>query len=157
MICRVVTAMYATNPLTMLTLDSVHSVVERFTGTSAAVGIGINTAAMIAKNQQERAMNDELRKLLADISVYLGNPDNSAWRENTGAKDKLRARITAALAEKEDGGDKVVCPCCKGSKKVDRVSFVDPTKTIKNSCHICRGNGYLINDASPAAGKEGVR
>ena len=69
----------------------------------------------------------------------------------------LIARITAALAEKEDGGDKVVCPCCKGSKKVDRVSFVDPTKTIKNSCHICRGKGYLINDASHSAGKEGVR
>ena len=109
--------------------------------------------------------NSELRALLAEALPRLKHSDDCKFwtyvRKEEGNCDcdhgHLLARITAALAEKEDGGDKVVCPCCKGSKKVDRVSFVDPTKTIKNSCHICRGKGYLINDASPAAGKEGVR
>lgn len=41
------------------------------------------------------------------------------------------------------------CPLCKGTGQVDRVSFVDGSKSIKHSCNVCKGSGKL---AAPQQG-----
>lgn len=43
----------------------------------------------------------------------------------------------------------VACPRCKGTGEIDVSSFVDSSKNIKNSCHICKGKG-TIESAHPA-------
>lgn len=35
------------------------------------------------------------------------------------------------------------CPLCKGTGKRQVPSFVDPNKTIENSCNVCRGSGRI--------------
>ena len=37
----------------------------------------------------------------------------------------------------------MTCAACKGTGKVEVTSFVDSSKIIKNSCHVCKGRGYI--------------
>ena len=45
------------------------------------------------------------------------------------------------------------CPRCKGAGSIEATSFVDPSKTVQKSCHICKGSGYLtaLPDTTNAA------
>lgn len=38
------------------------------------------------------------------------------------------------------------CPICKGTGKIMRGSFADPSKDIEKDCHGCRGTGELKDD-----------
>ncbi len=45
-----------------------------------------------------------------------------------------------------------VCPDCKGTGKVQRMSFSEPRTLILKSCMTCSGRGFLYLDSEPLTG-----
>jgi hypothetical protein len=77
--------------------------------------------------------NDELAKEIADY-LQTGN----------GHMRDILERSIAALRRGPE--QTIICPMCKGSGQRDVVSFVDSSKTIKNSCSVCKGKGVLPSE-----------
>lgn len=80
------------------------------------------------------------------------------WRESLRCEAPCQAavcicaertdQIIAALRRGHEPS--VTCPLCEGTGQRDVVSFVDSSKTVKNSCSACKGKGVITSERPPS-------